>query len=235
MNKLKFKQIPKDRLFYDKWEYSIKFTLEEVTAMHSLDHLRIDEILNRRKAWRQQAAKRASWNSPQSSMLSRMGLDPDWPTITEGTYHRLHSFLDILLLCNFKFKLVTSMSTGWIYSNDIKLIEDLSNNSIITEKSYSQAVVNRPKNTIKLKNARHIYRSYFKEKKLSAEEKNNIKNWLFGQTNVRIGPSLRQCLETDTKYFREYFFIDHDTESCVTMLCLIQPGLLRKTVQIISA
>ena len=100
---------------------------------------------------------------------------------------------------------------------------------------YTRAVVGRPKNTIRLKDPRHQWRSYFKIGKLTAEQKTQLVNFLANQHTVRLSPALTQWVDLKFTRTQDYFFIDYNEPVWLTMLSLVSPGLIRKTLQIIPA
>ena len=134
------------------------------------------------------------------------------------------------------FKLVTSVSSAWIYTNDVKLLEQVSELNFLICKAYTEAVVDRPKNTIKLKDPKHRYRSYLRSVKLTDEEKTQLCNFFTNQqSHARMGPALLNWMDERWHRTQDYFFIDHDDKSWLVMLSLIKPGMIRKTVNLIAA
>jgi hypothetical protein len=95
--------------------------------------------------------------------------------------------------------------------------------------------VNRPKNTIRLKDPQHQWRSYFKIGKLTTEQKTQLVNFLANQSDIRISPALTQWIDLKFTRTQDYFFVDYNTTTWLTMLSLVTPGLIRKTLQIIPA
>ena len=229
---LKFKRTIKDRLFYDLYQYSMSFHLDEVSCLRELNHQHIDIIIERRRQWREISLQRWT-NAIQSNknILTRRAKD-----ITDENVKNLHVLTDALLSNQVEFKLVTSVSSAWIYTNDAKLIEQLSQFDFLLWKTYSEAVVDRPKNTIKLKDPKHRYRSYLKSIKLTEEEKKHLCNFFRNQTgHARISPALTKWIDDRWHRTQDYFFIDHDEESWLLMLSLIKPSMIRKTVELITA
>ena len=145
----------------------------------------------------------------------------------------MHKLTDILLTTSADFKLVVSVSNARVYTNDLTLIDQVSDLSGPTQKDYTRAVICRPKNTIKLKNPKHQFRSYIKQNKLTEDQKIQLINFLANQPTVRISPALKSWLITKFHRTQDYFFIDHDGMPWLTMLSLVLPGLIRKTMQII--
>ena len=118
---LKFKSVVKDRLFYDRYNYCVSFHLDEVSCLRELNHQYIDVIIERRRQWRGVSLNRWA-NSAQASktIVSRRAKD-----ITDENVTNLHTLTDLLLRSRADFKLVTSVSSAWIYTNDVHLIQQV--------------------------------------------------------------------------------------------------------------
>ena len=226
---LKFKPVVKDRLFYDRFQYSISFYLEEATCLRELDHEYINTMIRRRIHYRD--VSQQSWLNGKQSIMSRR-----WKDITDETVANLHAVTDIMIDSKLDFKLVTSLNTVWVYTNAQSLINKIDQLDFLKHKSYTEAVINRPKNTIRLKNPRHTNRSYLKIEKLTAEQKTQLINFFVNQTgHIRVSPGLAEWCDSAFHRTQDYYFIDHDGESWLLMLSLIHPGLIRKTVGLIAA
>ena len=225
-----FKLVVKDRLFYDRFEYCVRFHLAEVNCLRTLDHAYIDTMIERRIAWRsiQQTLTPNRSTGAVATMLSNRSNKIDKITI-----EHLHTLADVLLTTPANFKLVVSSFTGYVYANDLSLIDCVSKLPGMTNVEYSRAIVGRPKNTIQLKNPRHQWRSYFKIGKLTTEQKTYLTNFLANQSDIRISPALTQWINFKYTRTQDYFFIDYNEPAWLTMLSLVQPGLIRKTLEII--
>ena len=233
-NPLQFKPVPKDSYFYGKYRYCIAFTLDEANALKSLDHQYIDAIIERRILWREVAQQR--WTGGSQNFKHTI-LSKRWRDITDETSEDLHNFAEILISTPAEFKLVTSVNQGWVYTNTISLIKKLKSLDYLSNKDYTEAVVTRPKDTVKLKTPKHTHRSYLKSIKLTYQQKQNLINFFANQTDhVRVAPAFNKWL-LESPYLRtqDYFFIDHIGESWLIMLGLIYPGLIRKTMEILPA
>ena len=226
-----FKTVLKDRLFYSRFEWAIGFYIDEASCLRDLDHAAIDSMIERRRVWREIAQQR--WqksNNAVGSILSRRTHD-----ITDITVENLHDLAKVLLTSAVDFKLVVSVNHAHVYTNHLELIDRLSDLEYLKQKIYTQAVVTRPRNTIKLRNTQHRFRSYFKSTKLTDEQKNHLTAFLNTQTEVRISPAFKAWIDSAFYRTQDYFFVDYTHETWLTMLSLVVPGLIRKTVQIIPA
>lgn len=236
-NAIEFKPVVKDKLFYDRFQYCISFMLDEASALKTLDHDYINAVIDRRKTWRQMAVQR--WNTSKGHpkpQLAPIIMSRRWREITDKTTEDLHDLADILIKTSADFKLVTSVDQVWIYTNNLTFVKRLGKLSYITDIVYTEALVTRPKDTIKLKDPKHTHRSYFKSVKLTQKEKENITGFFANQTgHIRISPSLVAWLSTPYYRTQDYFFIDHTGDSWLLMLALIKSGLIRKTSEIIPA
>jgi hypothetical protein len=229
---LPFKTVAKDRLFYDQFEYCIGFYLAEISALRELDHARIDDVIERRKQWREIAQQRwINGKQKHGTIMSR-----SWPDITDQTQAHLHSLANVLLTTTTSYKLVVSVNQGYVYTTDLVLIEQLDSMSELKHKIYTRARIIRPKNTIQLKNPQHEYRTYLRAIKLSAQEKRTLIDFLQNQqSHTRTSPGLKNWFHDPFTRTQDYFFVDHNGLSWLSMLSLVRPGIIRKTLQIVAA
>lgn len=223
-----FKPVVKDRLFYSQFEYCVKFHLEEVSCLRTLEHAHIDSMIERRIAWR--SISQTMTNRPLVTQLSNQS-----NKITETTVKNLHVLADLLLTTQTNFKLVVSAFTGYVYTNDRMLIDQVAKLPGVSYVEYTQAIVGRPRDTIQLRDPKYQWRSYFKVGKLTTEQKIHLKNFLANQPGIRISPALKNWINYKFTRTQDYFFIDYNEPAWLTMLGLVLPGLIRKTLEIIPA
>lgn len=156
--------------------------------------------------------------------------------------HTVEDELNILTVAEYfkqlkhDFKLVVTRNRLWLYANDPKVIKDLTALPGIDYPKCTEAVVDRPKNSIRIKNSPHEFRSYFRWKFLNDAEKSSLKQFLEAQKDyIRISPGLKRYLSGKKYLFlQEYYFIDYTGDQWLVMLSLINPGMLRKTVTIVT-
>jgi hypothetical protein len=222
--------VTKDRLFYSRFQYCLGFNLDEATCLRELDHANIDELIQRRKQWQEVAQQRWINGRQNTTILSRR-----WKEITEKTVADLHSVADVLLTSTAEFKLVVSVHQGYVYTNDLVLLAKLDGMSELTFKTRTQAQVDRPQNTIRLKKSNYNFRSYFKTLHLSAQEKQQLVNFLKTQQDfVRSSPAMIQWTKDPFNRLQDYYFVDHDSPQWLTLISLVCPGIIRKTMQILT-
>lgn len=226
----KFKLVTKDRLFYDQFEYCLNFFLQEVSCLRELDHDAIDYNISRRKMWREVARQR--WqNNPHAKNI--MGYRRD--EITDQTVQELHELAEVLLKSGKQFKLVVSINTAWVYCNDFDFLQELSELDTLKFCAFSRAVITRPKDTVKLKKSCYKFRTYLKYEKLNSQERYHLEEFLINQhDSVRLSPGLIEWMDRSFNVVQDYYFVDHNETSWLTMLNLVRPGLIRKTMHIIT-
>lgn len=208
------------------------FYLEEANCLRCLDHMLIDETIARRRHWREIAKQR--WITGRQKLGTIIGRNHR--EITEETVDNLHAVADMLLTAPQGFKLVVSVNHGHVYTNDLLLIDRLDRMPILTYKTFTQAKIVRPKDTVALKKPKHKFRSYFRLCNLTAQQKDHLEAFLTNHLDhVRVSPALQEWLAIPYTRIQDYFFVDHDNESWLTMLNLVVPGCLRKTMHIIPA
>jgi len=227
-----FKLVVKDRLFYNRHEYCVRFHLDEVNCLRTLDHAYIDKMIERRIAWRQ--VDQTFAQSKSASLVATIVSNRS-KIITDATVENLHTLAEVLLTTPASFKLVVSAFTGYVYTNDLTLIDCVSKLPGIANAEYTRAIVGRPKNTIQLRDPKYQWRSYFKLSKLTTEQKNHLINFLANQPEVRISPALAQWINLKYTRTQDYFFVDYNKTAWLTMLSLVTPGLIRKTLEIVPA
>jgi hypothetical protein len=227
-----FKSIVKDRLFYNRFEYVLSFTLDEASSLRDLGHKEIDRTIERRREWRELSLQR--WHKT-GTILGKQhnSLGRRQKEITDATVKNLHALAELLLTTPIDFKLVVSANQAHVYANNLTLFDQLDCINGLESKSYSRADINRPKDTIQLKNPKHQYRSYFKITKLTGVQKTHLTDFLLNQKIIRLSPALDKWIVEPFNRTQDYFFVDHDEMSWLTMLSLVCPGLIRKTMQII--
>jgi hypothetical protein len=231
-NPLQFKPVLKDRLFFEKYRYSVSFLIDEASALIlPFDQKELDANLDKRYRWREEFNNR--WRTSHGYSYA-----PSWAKpITSEIRQNLHTVADILRKNIDDIKISTSICKVWIYSNNLKLIENLNQLDCVDNITLTEAVPDRPKNTIRVKNSKYTHRSYLKRQVLSNNEKLQLVKFFdthFEQ--IRLSPELTNSFyRGEYHHIAEHYFIDYTGESWLTMLMLTYPGIVRKTLTIIPA
>jgi len=192
-----------------------------MSALRELDHDNIDHVLDSRGRWRKPNFG-GSWRSQEQE-----------PVAPESRRH-CHEMCDFLLAQK-DYKVVITMDWGYFYSNDLARIREMEQLEYVKPLTIKQAVIDRPRGTLLIRNSQHEYRSYFKPGRISDQEKLSLENFLNNQENIRMGPALKNFFKRYNKYhyINDNFFIDHDGMGMLTMLGLVRAQCIRKTVKLI--
>lgn len=221
---LKISTESRNKLYYSQYRYCLQFYFPELSAIRSKTHSGVDQALDGR-AWARQINFGGSWR--HRVMI---------PEITDELRTDCH------LLCSFfinlpnDYKLVISVDTGYFYTNHLQDVTDLLNFPQVMMEQLREAVEDIPKNSIVIKNSKYQFRTYFKAQHLSnTQQKENLKNFLLQQAEIRLGPGLHEWFSRYefSKYIADNYFIDHNDTAILTMINLVCPIKIKKTLNII--
>ena len=211
-------RVSRDRLFYDVYEYCVSFGMVEASALRGLNPERIDRVITMRRSFR----SIITWSSEKKL------------SITDQHVLDLHTLCTFLSQATESFKLVVSGDRAWVYAKDWEFLKTVAQSPGVIRPQYSRAIIDRPVDTIVLKNPCHAQRIYFREQAVSPGQKEQLIAFFNNhRDNVRLSPSLTKWLQWPTRRIYSYFFVDYDHNSWPLMISLVHPGLIRKTVQLL--
>lgn len=195
--------------------------LPESGCLRKLDHTAIDAVLEMRRRW---------VNGLNDYYRS-------YRHISDDMVDNLHTICDTLLTTQHQYKLVVNSGCMRVYTDNTALFaEILSAVPSIVNVSFSRAVINRPRNTVKLKDPVHTDRSYLREIKLTEQQKRAVSTFLQNQDSIRLSPSLLHWVSrTGSQWTQAHYFVDHNDTSWLVMLSLICPGVIKNTIKIVPA
>ena len=213
-------------LWFQRYDYSVRFTINEAGSLRGLSHTHIDKTVSMRREWgrvRHAVRNPGSWQDQWQPLI-----------ITDQDVNNLHQLCDFFQADQRDRKISISGDTVYVYTTDSDLIRDICNLKIIKNISVTQVLLSGTPGTVRLKNPKYQYRSYMRSIALKESVANNVKNFLKVQEEVGLSPSLRYWLTDRWKFILDYYFIDHNDHSTINMLRLIDPRLIRKTVPIVA-
>lgn len=215
------------QLWFGKYDHCVRFSMPEASVLRYLSHKKIDRIIGLRREW----GKRMM-NSAQPGSWLRAWAKVE---ITDQHVEDLHTMCDFLSADTRDRKMVISSDIVHLYTTDPGLVKDIMSMPYVVDPVYTRAVAVGTPNILRLKNPRYAFRSYFRQQLITPEQKDNLAAFLNAQEKVRLSPTLKwvlsQRFDKSQRVF-EYYFIDHDDSGVITMLGLILPGAIRKTVPI---
>jgi hypothetical protein len=212
-------------LYYNQYEWCITINISEAPCLRYLDSKKFEQALRNAKYWSEQDRFGENFRA--------------WGPTKEIA---LRETRDVLLTETEPFKTVVSFGTVSIYTNRPGLAKRLINlgNDGVHMHLVRQAVLTKPANVVQLRESKHGYRTYLRERKYSLDQRNLLLNFLDSREGtLRPCGSLMAWLRQQPKYYmatlnysRSHYFVDHDHPNEGTMISLVLPGIVRKTMPI---
>jgi hypothetical protein len=210
-------------LYYNQYEWCITINMSEASCLRYLETVRFEAAIIQTKHW----AEKDKWT------------DRAWTGTKETA---LRETRDVLLSETAPFKTVVSFNTVSIYTNHRKLADRLVNlgNDEVRMSLVRQAVISKPAGVIQLQESQYAYRTYLRERRINLEQQNMLANFLSSRRDtLRVSPALDNWVNgkfigyiRNHSYSRSYYFVDHDHPNEGTMISLVLPGIVRKTMPI---
>ncbi len=212
---LKFDPVSRDRRFYDQYEYGICVSVSEAGCLRAKSHQELDQLISYRNR-------------------ARSNFAPLRESISQKTRDDLFAVFDKLELVRDRIKLVVSYNIMYIYSNDIPALEHLAGLAQVNFNNAVQSVVNKPRDVVLINNPKFKYRSYFRDKILEPVECERLINFIDSRQGVYgVTRTLKASLKRyNTHYLQRHLFVEHNDPKDITMLSLVVPGLIRKTLPV---
>ena len=210
-----FRTDSRSRLYYNQYQYSASFALP---GAHRVRNYKNEDTII------------ASVRHYNSNVVTRTWGD----LISDVQLGNLLAISQLLKTSSESYKYISCFNWMYIYTNDVALLEAISQSPAVTDAKYSQAVVDLPSDVVVLKQSKYQYRTYFKSKSVSTEASARVRKFLLDRTDCyRFTPGLKHMLQTRQQmYFRDYYFVDHNGPGDMLMLAMVCPGIVRKTMPI---
>ena len=234
-------EVEKDRgsLFYNQYEWSVRWNQRYISVLRDgLDEFKVEKAIANARYWEQQRWK----NTYRWSNTGRQEQDAFFRSeITPGVVADIHRARE--LLTGHQCKLVISMDSISVYTSDTQLRDTLIDHGqkrgcvVVTH-----ANVIYPPDTVVLQNPQYKYRTYLRSREVSDENIEILKRWLEAQAGeIVASPGMKNFFKHrksgyyyPTNYTADYFYFDHNDERYPTMLRMVLPVAIRKTVCIIA-
>ena len=219
-----------DRLFYNQYCHGLKLRMKDFSCLREI---------RKPDATLEQVASLVLRRFEQRCNYSRFFNRKDLPTEISSRQYDLDNILEMLQYLwpvRDQIKVTFSGDWGYIYSNNKKLLQSISDLSYVYAYYIKEAVVTRPKDTIRLQTSPYRYRSFLKERQWNPDDKSRMLLYLQNQPDVKISRGLTHWLKYDTRWHwsRRYHYFDHNDAKIELMLQLICPGIIRTTMPIIE-
>jgi hypothetical protein len=209
-------------LYYNQYEWCITINISEAPCLRYLGSAQFESAIRNARHW----AEKDVWT------------DRSW-SVTKET--ALRETRDVLVTETLPFNTVVSFNTVCIYTNRRRLADRLVRlgNDGVHMHLVRQAVLTKPANVVQLQESKYAYRTYFRERKYTRDQRDMLKNFLDSRRDtLRVSPALSDWINGNVGYIlnlnysRSHYFVDHDHPNEGTMLSLVIPGIVRKTMPI---
>ena len=212
---LEIRQEPRDRLFFDQYQYRMQFRLRFAWCMRSLDHGDLDHRLT------------------NYHDRYRAGANARYPSDRE-TYIDLHNMCDLLRALPASCKIMIQYDQVFLYTNELGTLKHMSRVDYIDQLKIGEAVAVYPKDTVMLLNPVHQYRTFLKSRWWDLDTSARVKKFLLGRQDLfRIPAGFCEKLERPGRLAtRDHHFLDHNDPDLLLMLSLVCPGIINKTLPI---
>ena len=221
MSKIKdIRQEPRDRLFFDQYQYRMQFYLRYAWCMRSFDHADLDRRLENYYGRYRGDVIGISTNAPSLADAQQRG--------------DLHDMCDLLRALPKSCKIMIQYDHVFLYTNELTTLEYMSRVEYIDRWLVGEAVVVYPKDTVMLVNPVNQYRTFLKSRWWDPDTSARVKKFLLGRQDLfRIPRAFCEKLERPGRLAtRDHHFVDHDDPDLLLMLSLVCPGIINKTLPI---
>jgi len=212
-------------LYYNQYEWCATLHISEAHCLRDLKTVQFEAAIRNAKHWSEQDRFSKDFRS--------------WGPIKESA---LRETRDILLEQAGEYKAVVSFNVLSVYTNNRRLADRFVklDNPGVQLHLVRQAMITRPAGVIQLQESKHSYRTYLRERKYSLDQRNLLLNFLDSREGtLRPCGALMNWLREQPRYYlanlnysRAHYFVDHDHPNEGTMLSLVMPGIVRKTMPI---
>lgn len=221
--------------FYKKYQWCVGWPQSEInTLRNSLDEYKVEQAIANARYWEHQRWTRGYGYGRTTEFRSE---------ITAAVVNDIHR-VRALLAQNPDHKRMLSVGYISVYTDDdafkdslIELAKTVSDRMVVR-----QARVIYPEDSIVLHEPKYRYRTYLRSRQITNENIDTLKNWVRAQgSELRPGPGLEYFMKTQKGgYYKapnwtmDYHFFDHNDLRYETMLRMVLPVAIRKTVPIVA-
>lgn len=226
MSSLKVKTVETNQLFFNQYQYSVRFDLPELGIIRGLHLNSIDQLVKERNEWRQQHKR-------------NYGFGLNMHQISDTTKENLRDMCELLSQHRSQIKFVISFDRGYVYTNDFDLIKRIAGKQTVTRVQVQEAKTICAPGTIALIEPKWSHRTYFKSRSISVEQRHALTEYLKSRENVRLSPGLTAWVKDRANnwwinWTHAHFFIDHNNDGEVLFLNMVSPNITGRTLQIVA-
>ena len=221
-------------LYYNAYEYAMTWQQDEIGCIRSLDQKKMQSHIR----------VRMEYEARRNSHYQRYG-EKFESKFTTRCCDNLEGMRALLATETPPKKMVFFNNYLTVYTNNLGLHGRLMACDWIESVDLKRAELNLPPDTILLKNPQYQYRTYFRGRSLGKTQKSRLAAWITTQgDDVAASKSLQAFLDIEINPTRvywwrndateSYYYIEHNSLQYETMLSMICPGMVRKTLPIVK-
>ena len=220
-------------LYYNAYEYAMTWRQDEIGCVRSLDQKKMQSHIRVRMEY--EASRNSHYQRYGEKFISKF---------TTRCCDNLEGMRALLATETHPKKMVFCSNYLTVYTNNLGLHGRLMACDWIESVDLKRAELNLPPDTILLKNPQYQYRTYFRGRSLGKTQKARLATWVTTQgDDIAASKSLQAFLniETSPKMYwwrgdatESYYYIEHNSLQYETMLSMICPGMVRKTLPIVK-
>jgi hypothetical protein len=211
---MKFKTVERNQLFFGQYHYCISFYLQNANVLRTLDPIKILKSIQYRNAWAPSAVSKK---------------------ITEQSQHDLIAVCDYLLARPNPFKRTVSTHVMYVYTNHPADFQNLNDVGGLVVTNCSQVNVSLQPDAVTLRNPRHAYRTFFRERWLRDHELKTIREYFQARPNqFRLSPGFEMLVNGRRMWLMANYFVDHNEPQADLLINMAVPGIVKKTLPIVA-
>lgn len=238
LHKVKRLEDHRSSLYFDQWAFSVAWEQPEIAALRfDLDRDYVEKVLERRQQW-----ENNQWNQihfPNNANLSYRS------KITANVVENVHIVREWLANTTWPLKTVFFHGQIIVYTQCQAAADAVTELALQVTKNtvtVKQAQVTRDPDKVYFKtHSDYSHRTYFRARNLSEKTIAQLNQWTIDMGSaVKVCPSLRNFLLQDqhirwrSTWTYDHYFVDHNDPKLEVWLAIISPGLVRKTMPIVS-
>lgn len=214
-----------DRLYFNQYKHCLRLDIPYVESLRRLDHSHIDHLLD-------------LWDL-HSYFIKNVNPGGSWKRTPReippfDLKEKLHLLLDWLLDHSHEIKCQFQRNKVFLYSNNLDTLKEIAGKDIAISMKYSEVIVDRPADTVKSRYPGYTLRVYFKSTNIAGKDKKNLIKFIDNNSyQIRLNIGLERFVTNNSTRLRDYFFIDLVDDLLLSILELMCPGVVRKTMDII--
>jgi hypothetical protein len=208
-------EVSRSSLYYGTWQFVLLLHLPDANLLRVLTYKYIDQSIIYRNGW-----------------ISRRG---GVNMISDEDQTILHNACDYFTSRAHPYKKVVSGNGIWVYTNNLEDFEDISTIQGSKVLYVNQARLNLTPDAVILRNPKHAFRTYFRERWPSNDEILNIKRYFQARPDMfRLSPGFAKVVNGKRLWLMSNHFVDHNEPNADFLINLAVPGIVKKTFPIIA-